>query len=346
MSDLVLESPGRVVSLPLDPTARSPGAGEVLVEVRCISLCGSDYKLFEGAYGGPRQYPIRFGHEWAGRVVAVPAGSALRPGDRVTGDCSRWCGGCGGCRVDRNLCARIEKFGITRDGFSTRYRLVDERYLYRDTLGLEEGALALVEPFAVALRGIQRAGGALETADQVLVIGGGPIGLATYLLLKDRHPGCAVHLSEAIPERRDCIHQRFPEVDLAQPHPGLPAGQSLSYGELSALARYPVVFECSGAPAGLDAALLLATMRGTVVCFGLGAPAVTRTDLLVSKGLTLLGSIGGTGGFEESMRFLSRRPEVAGRMVTHRYPAHQAQRAFDETKSSASRIKVQLQFRG
>src|SRR5512132_2872444 len=65
--------------------------GEARVDIRHLSLCGSDYKLFTGAYGGPCAYPLAFGHEWAGTVREVRDGSGrIRPGDVVTGDCSRW----------------------------------------------------------------------------------------------------------------------------------------------------------------------------------------------------------------------------------------------------------------
>ena len=45
--------------------------GEALVEVRAVSLCGSAFSLFDGKYKGPHTYPIRFGHEWSGRVVST-----------------------------------------------------------------------------------------------------------------------------------------------------------------------------------------------------------------------------------------------------------------------------------
>lgn len=340
-TEWLLAAPGCIESR-LPRSARPSVPGEALVEVSRISLCGSDYKLFQGHYGGPRQYPLRFGHEWAGRVLEAAPGNRLAAGTRVTGDCSRWCGDCGMCAVDRNLCRDIEKFGITVDGFSTRQRLVEERYLYVADPGLGDEALALVELFAVALRGIQRAMPALEAAREVLIVGAGPLGLAIWLLLSWGGRGDSLHVIEASPEKAACILQRFPGLALV-PGPSPTAGPR-SYGELARSARYAVVFECSGASGGLEAAALAAAPRGTVVCLGLGAGAAAPTELVVTKGLTLVGSIGGTGCFPEAMHWLAAHEEEAVRLVTHRFPADLAARAFQETVGSPARIKVQLLF--
>src|ERR1044072_3573375 len=86
---------------------------EVLVKVERVSLCGSDYRLFNGTYHSLATYSIRFGHEWSGTVVDIGAEvTKFEEGDRVTGDCSRWCGTCSFCQKDKNLCKRIEKYGI------------------------------------------------------------------------------------------------------------------------------------------------------------------------------------------------------------------------------------------
>ncbi|HSJ54740.1 MAG TPA: alcohol dehydrogenase catalytic domain-containing protein, partial [Anaerolineae bacterium] len=92
----------------------APVGSQVLVRTHAVGLCGSDAGLYLGTYEGPRNYPLYFGHEWSGTVEATgPAATRLRPGDKVTGDCSLYCGACQFCGRDKNLCQRIEKFGIT-----------------------------------------------------------------------------------------------------------------------------------------------------------------------------------------------------------------------------------------
>ena len=76
--------------------------------------------------------------------------TAFKPGNKVTGDYSCFCGKCGNCQIDRNLCTRIEKFGITTNGASAEFIVRSEKYLYKapDDMPLE--LLCLAEPLAVA----------------------------------------------------------------------------------------------------------------------------------------------------------------------------------------------------
>ena len=79
-----------------------PGADEVVVKVCYITLCGSDIHLMNGTYNGPVNYPILFGHEWSGIVEKTGDNvTEFKTGDKVTGDCSRFCGECEFCRTDK-----------------------------------------------------------------------------------------------------------------------------------------------------------------------------------------------------------------------------------------------------
>jgi L-iditol 2-dehydrogenase len=276
--------------------------------------------------------------------VAASAGSRLRPGTQVTGDCSRWCGACELCERDRNLCRRIEKFGITTDGFAVRRRTVPERYLYADPHGLPADVLALCEIFAVALRGVGRAlGSAAAPPREALVVGGGALGIAVALLLRYHLELPAVWVLERDPGKLDLLRRRFSRLrwleDAAEPR-----RESATYADLHRLARFPVVFECSGSASGLERALLLAGMGATVVDLGLGAARGVDSRLVVTKGLSLLGSIGGTGAFPAAMGFLARHRDVAARLITHRFEAEEAAAAFLCGAQEPGRLKVQLRF--
>ena len=164
-----------------------PTGREVLVRIRYVGICGSDIHLFNGTYNGPHSYPMRFGHEWSGVVEAVGSEvTRVEVGDVVTGDCSRYCGACPSCEVDKNLCQHIEKFGITVDGASADYILRDEMYLYRAPEGLDIKHLCLSEPVAVAAHPVEKVRKAVPSgfADKrVLVLGGGVIGMSALMLL-------------------------------------------------------------------------------------------------------------------------------------------------------------------
>ena len=78
-----------------------PKDGEVLIRVANVGSCGSDIHLYKGSYNGPHSYPMVFGHEWSGFVEKTGTGvTDLKAGDKVTGDCSCYCGTCPACCKD------------------------------------------------------------------------------------------------------------------------------------------------------------------------------------------------------------------------------------------------------
>jgi threonine dehydrogenase-like Zn-dependent dehydrogenase len=343
VQDLLLTAPGELRAAESVPPLPALGPDDVLVEVDRVTLCGSDHRLYDGTYGGPRRYPIRFGHEWSGRVVDAGANGTGLLGRWVTGDCSRWCGACPRCATDRNLCLGIEKFGITVDGFSSRLRAVDRRYLYPDNCELGASLLALSEFFAVAHHGLRRL--TPDEDDDVLVIGAGALGLASYLLLTGHYGVRSVRLLETDPAKAARVKELFPGALIEAP-PRLEEGAT-DYAALARDARHPVLLECSGSPGGLNTALALARPLGRVLCFGLRRSTEVRTDLLVIKGLTLIGSIGGTGSFADVHAFLAAHREEAARLVTHRFAADAAEQAFAPPAAdpqTAVRIKTQIFF--
>jgi threonine dehydrogenase-like Zn-dependent dehydrogenase len=321
----------------------APQPGEAVVAIRRVTLCGSDYALYEGSYRGPCAYPVRFGHEWAGTVTAAGPGTRAREGDAVTGDCSLWCGRCDACRVDRNLCRHIEKYGITRDGFAAERVTVPDRYLYVDRQGLPAEALALAEVHGVALHGIHRAGPMRgEPVDgPTLVIGGGPVGLATLLLLRRWYGWKQVELLEVAEERLALAQELFPG-DVIPAHDDVAAAvRARDYGAIEHHARHPLVFETSGRPEGVAAALALAGLRGTVVLLAMAGGGLDLGHAVL-KSLAVLGSIGGTGEFPEAFSFLAAHPEVARGLVTGSYPYRRAEEAFRNRRPQD--LKVQIEF--
>src|SRR5450830_1110049 len=99
----MLESPKKIKII--EKELPSIQEDEVLIKVNNIGLCGSDIQLYNGTYKGPLNYPILFGHEWSGTVIETGKSvKKVAPGDRVTGDCSKFCGTCELCKYDKNLC--------------------------------------------------------------------------------------------------------------------------------------------------------------------------------------------------------------------------------------------------
>ena len=86
MKALVINKPGELQVKDLPTPAIGPD--EVLVRMRAVGICHSDYELYSGKYIIPIDYPVTPGHEWSGEVVETgKAVSGLKASDRVVGEC-------------------------------------------------------------------------------------------------------------------------------------------------------------------------------------------------------------------------------------------------------------------
>lgn len=324
----------------------APTGSQVLIRTHAVGLCGSDIGLYLGTYEGPRNYPIYFGHEWSGVVEAVgPACIRVRPGDKVTGDCSLYCGACEFCARDRNLCRHIEKFGITVDGASRQHVLQEEKYLYRADPAADLDVVALSEPLAVSAHAARRVAETRPDVrhERVLVLGGGTIGLACLFALKYIE-GCE-HV-----ELYDPVEARVAKAVALGAHPPRDvlasggSGAAEGYGGLYAGHGYDAIFETSGVAASFTRAVELMRPLGTIMAIGFIPSVQLALKQVTFKAGHIMGSIGGTGEFERVLEFTRRYPDVARQLITHRLPYEAYHQAFEQAMDRKTAMKVLVRF--
>ncbi|MCX7923166.1 MAG: medium chain dehydrogenase/reductase family protein [Clostridia bacterium] len=327
---------------------------EAIVKISHVSLCGSDYKLYNGNYSGPSNYPLVFGHEWSGTIVEINSpDSKLKVGDIVTGDCSKWgtdCSFCLDCQRDKNICTRIEKFGITIDGFAQEYVKVPVKHLYAAPANMSLDILALAELFSVALNGIKKSLAAFDNTskclhkssdDSILIIGAGPLGIAVYILLKHMFKKQNVKVYELAKERIDFIKSVYPELEFAELEA---AGDSSNYAGLLSTSIYDIIFEVSGSPKALNTSLSLVQAGGTVVLLGMYPNGEIEANKIVLKALSVRGSIGGTGSFEEVISFLNDHQDLVSWMITKKVNVSEMESVDVFEKDAFKSIKTQICF--
>jgi 2-desacetyl-2-hydroxyethyl bacteriochlorophyllide A dehydrogenase len=187
VKSVVLEAPGRI-ALRESPPPGPPGPHEALVAVRCVGVCGTDLHAFRGAQAFMR-YPVVLGHELAVEVLELgPSPTAIRddivPGARCAVVPYLADGSCPACRRGlSNCCATLRVLGVHVDGGMCDRLLVPRANLVRAD-DLSDTDLAMVEMLAVGAHAVRR--GDLRSGERVLVIGAGPIGLATMLFAAAR----------------------------------------------------------------------------------------------------------------------------------------------------------------
>lgn len=171
------------------PTPRAPEAGEVLLAITSVGVCGSDLHTYEDGRIGDTvvQSPVILGHEFAGEVLAVGQDARdglhqpLMVGQRVAVDPAVPCWQCEMCEHGHpNLCTDLRFYGLwPDDGAMQEQMIVSARSCFPlpDSLTNAEGAL--LEPLGVAIHAVDLA--KLGVARSVAILGCGPIGL---LILK------------------------------------------------------------------------------------------------------------------------------------------------------------------
>ncbi len=178
---MLLEAPLSFKPIEIDEPA-APAAGEALVRVHRVGICGSDISGYLGKMPF-FSYPRIPGHELGIEVLAVGEGvTHIKPGDRCSVEPYINCGSCIACRKGAsNCCATLKVLGVMIDGGLRERFIVPARKLHPSTkLSYEQ--LALVETLAIGCHAVNRCGP--QKGENVLIIGAGPIGLATLEFVK------------------------------------------------------------------------------------------------------------------------------------------------------------------
>lgn len=164
------------------PEPAAPGAGEALVAVRRIGICGTDLSGYLGKMPF-FSYPRIPGHELGVEVIAAGSGvTHVKAGDKCSVEPYINCQKCGACaRGHTNCCENLQVLGVHTDGGMRPQFIVPARKLHRsEKLSLDQ--LALVETLAIGCHAVNR--GAAKPGEAVLVIGAGPIGLSVIEFVK------------------------------------------------------------------------------------------------------------------------------------------------------------------
>jgi 2-desacetyl-2-hydroxyethyl bacteriochlorophyllide A dehydrogenase len=207
------------------------------------------------------QVPVTFGHEFSGVVEEVGEGvTKYKKGDPVIVEPIIYDRTCGACRAGQiNCCYQNGFVGLTGYGGGlSEHVVLDESFLYHlpKDISLEIGAL--VEPLAVAWHAVDMA--EMKGGESVLVLGGGPIGIATILVLKARGIKKVI-CSEVSPKRKEYVKQFGADYVVD------PTKEDLvkRCKELCEDQGPHVVFDAAGVQSGLDQAIDAVRARGLVV---------------------------------------------------------------------------------
>ena len=266
MKAAIYDAPGKPLRIAEVPDPR-PGPGQAVIKVSACGVCGSDLHATTPEGDLARRGAV-LGHEVTGEIVEIgpePIGDwAL--GNRVYPIPLGSCGRCPQCLLDRpEECPHQLTFGALGpdepDGAYAEYLAVSLSDLLAVPEGVSMDVAALCEPLATGLVCVRQA--TLEIGDRVLILGGGPIGLAVTVWA--RFFGARrVVVSERVEHRRE-LALRLGATDTIEA--GADTDVAARFAELTG-AEPDVVIEAVGRPGMLNAAIAAVRPQGRVVTGG------------------------------------------------------------------------------
>ncbi len=235
-----------------------PQENEVQIEVAYCGVCGTDLHVFHGNMDARIGNNRIIGHEMSGVIVSKGKNvNNVNIGDHVVVLPLVHCATCPACKAGHtHICHHLQFLGLDSHGAFQQHWNVPQHTIHILPKDLSLAHAALIEPVSVACHGVSRAN--LSAQEDVLVIGGGPIGMLTAIVAKSK--GCNVVISEVSQARLDMAKKLgFLTVNPIQENIVKKIMQLTNNKGVDA------VFEVSGTQAGVDVMTEVAACRGRIV---------------------------------------------------------------------------------
>jgi 2-desacetyl-2-hydroxyethyl bacteriochlorophyllide A dehydrogenase len=322
----------------------TPGPRDALMRVRACGICGTDTMFLhmggfpKNAQAGGEMRPIVLGHEPAGEIVEVGAEvTDLKVGDRVVvNPQSGHSGiiGCGGAQGGMN------EYLLLEDAVAGESVAV-----FPDTVPFDVASLN--EPMAVALHAVNRS--QAQPADKAIVFGAGPIGLGATIWLKLRGVSHVV-VADVIPERLAKALEVGADAVIDSAKEDVTARLKELHGAATNAIGQPaagtdIYLDAAGVPAVINTTVASAKWHAKLVMVAVQKPT-DKLDLggMLRSELTLVASQGYPTEIFEVTPQLVEHQERFAKIISHRVPYSEVERAFELalTPGAADKVVVTL----
>ena len=312
----------------------APAAGEAVVRVHEVGICGTDYSGYLGKMPF-YSYPRIPGHELGVDVVAVGEGvNNVQPGDRCSVEPYINCQQCYSCRSGHtNCCEHHQTLGVHCDGgMRPMFTLPGRKLHISRKLSFEQ--LALVETLAIGCHAVER--GAPKPGEVVLVIGAGPIGLSVVEFAK--LSGARTVVMDTNERRLEFVRDsmKVPDTLLSKDvEENVKALEAIGGGTLP-----QVVIDATGSHHSMSAALRYLSFAGRLVYVGVtseelhfGHPLMHRRELTLLASRNALSS-----DFSRIIQLIEDGKIDTNPWITHRAPLEEVQERFADWLNPANGV--------
>lgn len=329
-----------------DRSLDAPAAGEVQVAVRATGLCGSDLHYYGHYRNGDIlvKEPLSLGHESAGEVVAVgPDVTNLKTGDLVALEVGQPCGTCPRCAEGRyNICPEM-RFRSSAKSFPHAQGTLQDRinhpaaWCHKLPSSMPLSTAALLEPLSVAIQAARRASLKEGKTEKVLVLGAGAVGLLVAGMCKVAGVPNIVIADVDANRVKFAVEHNFADTSYVVPMGPRPTttDEALATAQQTAAAvgaieskgdkvgQVDVVFECTGVPSCVQAAIYATRPGGKVMLIGMGTPVQTLPiSAAALREVDICGVFRYANTYAEGIEILSQTdkngPDFAS-LVTHEF---------------------------
>jgi threonine dehydrogenase-like Zn-dependent dehydrogenase len=311
-----------------------PGAGEVLIRVRAVGICGSDIGLIVGEGPPWTNYPVVPGHEVCAEVVELGdavdgarGASTMDVGDRVALHGFIYCGTCPACRDGRYYqCDDLREIGFTVDGGYREYATVPAYTLTALPDNVTDLEATQIDPAGCTLHALKRV--RTSFTDTAAVFGPGSLGLYGVQLLRAK--GVSDVILTGLHDERLAVGERLgasDTVNVRETDP-VPAIREFNDGRGVDLA-----LEAAGAGEVVDTCLKATAKRGDVVLTGVfdGYREIDPNDI-VAKELNIVGGVTAAHAVDAVIDLFRRDVLTIDGIVTHEFDLADYETALDTVR--------------
>ena len=316
---------------------------EVLIEVKAVSVCGSDLHIFHDNH--PYWPPVILGHEFSGVIADV--GREVKDwkvGDRIVSETRT--GSCGVCYICQSgfpqVCEQKRPYGIGVNGAYAKYVAGPARLLHRLPDNIPFEVAAVIEPTAVCVTSILERSG-LQAGESVVITGPGPIGLISLAIAKVAGVSLAIitgrsskggmRLRKAVELGADYV------IDIEKEDPVAKVLQ------LTKGLGIDLLIETSGNPKAISQSFELVRRLGKICAIGIagGQEIPIPYDRGIFKGLRFDFCFSSSwSAWEKTIGLISKGLLALEKLITHKLPLERWEEAFHllENRQAAKVILI------
>jgi alcohol dehydrogenase len=345
MKALVYHGPGeRLWEEVPDPGIQEPT--DVVVRIDSSTICGTDLHILKGDV--PEVSPgTILGHEAVGTVVEIgSAVTTLAKGDRVLVSCITACGRCRFCKEGHyGLCTGGGGwiFGHLIDGLQAEYARVPfaDTSVYKVPAGLSDEQVLFLADILPTAYEVGILNGRVEPGDTVVVVGAGPIGLATIMTARLHTPGHIVAVD--LDDSRLAKALDFGADVVVNSSDGDPIGRVM---ELTESLGADVAIEAVGIPETFELCAELIRPGGRLANVGVhGHPATLHLEKLWIRDVLITTGLVDTFTTPKLLKLIASGRLDPTAFATHRFSLEETMEAYDVFGAAAetNALKVVLE---